>query len=183
MAWETSDTVTSAISVVALIASIGSYVHTALTTKTTRRYQYRLDRWQDLRTDIGKQVELLQECVAQLVVFGAENLDGNKEHIRRVHREAIARHLHLGRALFKAQLSEYAGDQPWSDLHLRPQIADNSAVDQIGEMINDRLDTCTTDADLAALGTDLLAIWVRMIDGIESAIRAQTYSLDPNYHG
>src|SRR5688500_1553697 len=119
MPWETANTVTTIVSLAALGSSVGNYVYTNVTAKRARRFQYKLDRWHDLRDDIRKSADALQEVVADIVHVAPEatDLQAAQTKVREIHRKAIAKHLHLGLALNRAERSDYASsNESWADL-------------------------------------------------------------------
>lgn len=185
MAWETANTVTTILSVCAVASSIGNYIYTNATNKKTRKFQYKLDQWHYLRDDISGHASSLQDAVSSLVhvVQAAADTDAARDKFREVNREAIKEHLLLTRALMKAQLSDYASDEEdWADLAYRPSYADNTALDQIGEIQNNSLATANSIQTVAQVATDVLAVWLRILDEVEGGLRRESLRMDPNYH-
>lgn len=184
MPWETANTVATGTALLALGVSAGSFAYTNYISKKTKRYQYKLDQWHYLRDDIKDQIDKIIESTSGLCRQLADNEDlgKSKEHVRLCHRKSVSEHVMLGYALTRASRSSYASDEEdWSDLHLRPRFGDDTSIDKIGDIMNE-IGQVENLLQLAQLAQSALAIWIQMADLIESALRSETYRLDPNFH-
>lgn len=184
MAWETANTVTTVVSGLALISSLGSYIYTNHRDKSLRTAQFRREQWHEIRDAIKLSLTSLNEGILDIEGEGHSLGEMPERYIslRIAHRKALRSHSALCKALCNAEKSEYASNiYDWADLGHRPRTDDNSATDVIGEIMNalaaDSVDPCIFNSGIKSIAL----VWSTMTDGIEEAVRCEAYNHDPQY--
>lgn len=180
----TADTVSAFAAVAAFFLSLASFAYTNHVAEKLRRSNHRYNEWLTIRSDLERKLENFENHASGLVDLGfsSDNLETKKTEFRNQYRDLTKGQLLLAISLQNVGKVTFLCEKTdWGNLAYFPTQAENTNMDQIGELAN-ALHISASHEDCQAYCKNILSICLRTSEEIRSAMRRQNDLFDPNYH-